>query len=198
MNQALADLNAIQRGLAQQYPENRYRPGVQMAAMLDDAVSNARSGLIFLFAAVGVVLIIGCTNVAGLLLARASSRRGEVAVRAALGASRLRLLRQFLLESLLLAVAGGAAGIVISFFLLRLGLQIVPFDLPRLYSVAMDGRVLIFAILLSASTALIFGLLPAWKVSQLSPSLNLLRRRKRGTAIGGRRFGNFWNGFPVE
>jgi putative ABC transport system permease protein len=173
MEQALADLNTIQGALSQQYSENRSRPGVLMESMLDGAVSDARSGLIFLFAAVGVVLVIGCANVAGLLLARASTRRGEVAVRVALGANRARLLRQFLSESLLLAVAGGTVGVPLSFLLLRLGLQIVPFDLPRVYAVGMDGRVLTFAILLSASTALMFGLLPAWKVSQLSPAAGL-------------------------
>src|SRR5262249_49151512 len=87
--------------------------------------------------------------------------------------NRLRLLRQFLLESLLLAVAGGVVGILISYFLLHAGLHIVPYDLPRLYSVTVDARVLTFTILLSAGTALIFGLLPAWKVSQLNPVIGL-------------------------
>ena len=173
ITQALADLDTIQRRLAQQYPENRRRPAVQVVPVLDDAVSGARAALVLLFGAVGVVLVIGCANVAGLLLARASSRRAEVAVRAALGANRARLVRQFLLESLLLAVAGGAAGIPLSFLLLRLGLRIVPFDLPRLYSVTVDGRVLAFAILLSAVTALIFGLLPAWKATQSDPVTGL-------------------------
>ncbi len=173
MKQALADLNTIQRSLAQQYSENRYRPAVEMAPMLDDAVSGVRSALILLLAAVGTVLVIGCANVAGLLLARASSRQREVAVRAALGANRPRLLRQFLLESLLLAAAGGVLGVLISFFLLKAGLRMVPFDLPRLYSVAIDGRVLAFTIFLSAGTALAFGLLPAWKATQSNPVAGL-------------------------
>src|SRR6266496_223090 len=173
MKQALADLNTIQRSLAQQYSENRYRPAVEMAPMLDDAVSGVRSALILLLAAVGTVLVIGSANVAGLLLARASSRQREVAVRAALGANRPRLLRQFLLESLLLAAAGGVLGVLISFFLLKAGLRMVPFDLPRLYSVAIDGRVLAFTIFLSAGTALAFGLLPAWKATQSNPVAGL-------------------------
>jgi predicted permease len=173
MAQATADMNTIQRRLSQQYSEDRDRGAVSIVPMLDQAVSDTRSNLLLLLGAVGAVLIIGCANVAGLLLARASSRRTEVAVRTALGASRPRLLRQLLLESLLLAVVGGGIGMLISFFLLKAGLRMVPSELPRLYSVTIDGRVLIFTVLLSAGTALIFGFLPAWKVTRLDPATGL-------------------------
>ena len=171
--QALADLNTIQRSLAQQYSEDRYKLGVSISPLLDDAVADVRSVLILLLAAVGVVLLIACANVAGLLLARANARRPEVALRTALGASRIRVIRQLLVESLLLAVAGGTLGILASFALLRLGLHLVPADLPRMYNIVIDARVLAFAVLLSAITALIFGLLPAWKMSRSDPSTAL-------------------------
>ena len=185
LKQALADLNSIQRGLAQHYSEDRYRLAVSVTSLLDETVSDVRSALSLLFAAVGVVLIIGCANVAGLLLARASQRRPEVAMRTALGASRPRILRQLLLEALLLALGGGGLGILVSFVLLRAGLHFIPGDLPRLYDVGIDGRVLTFAILLSAGTALIFGLLPAWRMSRLDPAHAL--REGGHTMTSGRR-----------
>jgi predicted permease len=173
IQQALADLNAIQRGLAQQYSEDRYRLGVSVAPLLETAVWDVRPKLVLLFAAVGVVLLIGCANVAGLLLARANGRRPELALRAALGATRFRLLRQLLLEALLLALAGGATGVVLSYVALRIGIKVFPTQLPRLYDVTIDNRVLAFAILLSAATALIFGLLPAWRMSHMNPAHSL-------------------------
>jgi predicted permease len=141
--------------------------------LLEREVSDIRPALSLLFAAVGIVLLIGCANVAGLLLARANGRRPEVALRTALGASRIRVVRQLLIEALLLAFAGGAAGILAAFALLRAGLQLIPKDLPRLYNIAIDGRVLAFAALLSACTALIFGLLPAWRISKSDPATAL-------------------------
>ena len=173
IKQALAELNTIQHGLAQQYSEDRYRLGVSINPLLDQEVSDVRPALTLLFAAVGIVLIIGCANVAGLLLARANGRRPEVALRTALGASRIRVVRQLLVEALLIACAGGAAGILASFALLRAGLHLIPEDLPRLYNLGIDGRVLAFAALLSACTALIFGLLPAWRMSKSDPATAL-------------------------
>jgi putative ABC transport system permease protein len=173
LKQALAELNTIQRGLAQQYSEDRDRPAVSINPLLEQEVSDIRPALSLLFGAVGIVLIIGCANVAGLLLARANGRRPEVALRTALGASRIRVVRQLLVEALLLAFAGGASGILASFALLRAGLQLIPRDMPRSYNIAIDGRVLAFAALLSACTALLFGLLPAWRISKSDPATAL-------------------------
>jgi putative ABC transport system permease protein len=185
VKQALAELNTIQHGLAHQYSEDRYRSGVSINPLLDREVSDMRPALSLLFAAVGIVLLIGCANVAGLLLARANGRLAEVALRRALGASRIRVVRQLLVEALLLAFAGGTAGILASFALLRAGLHLIPRDLPRLYNIAIDGRVLAFAALLSACTALVFGMVPAWRISKSDPATAL--RDGGFTTTSGRR-----------
>jgi predicted permease len=169
VEQAQADLTAVQGQLAKQYPEDRYELAIQVTPLLEDSVGGVRQVLMLLMAAVGAVLMIGCANVAGLLLARASQRRSELALRTALGASRARILRQILLESLLLALGGGIAGILLSFILLQAAMGLLPADTPRLPDVAMDTRVMEFAILLSAITSLIFGLLPAWRMSRQDP-----------------------------
>jgi predicted permease len=184
--QALAEMNLIQRGLAQSYSEDLYKLGVSITPLLNQAVSDVRSILSLLFAAVGAVLLIGCANVAGLLLARANSRRPEVALRTALGASRFRVVRQLLVEALLLAFAGGATGILLSVALLRVALRFIPSDLPRLYNISIDARVLAFAVTLSAATALIFGLLPAWRMSRPNPA-DALREFSSNTTSGRRR-----------
>jgi putative ABC transport system permease protein len=184
--QALADMNAIQRSLAQEYNENSYRLGVSVVPLLEQSVADARTALSLLFAAVGTVLIIGCVNVAGLLLARANARQPEIAIRTALGASRFQVLRQLLVEALLLAFSGGALGIAMSLALLRMGLRFIPSDVPRLYAVALDARVLTFATVLSLATALVFGFMPAWKMSRSDPASSL-RDGGYATTSSGRR-----------
>ena len=173
MNQALADLNTIQRNISLQYSEDRLRPAVAVMPLLNEAVSDASTHLWFLFISVGVLLLIGCANVAGLLLARANRRRPELALRTALGASRGHVIRQLLVEAMLLALAGGTLGIVLSFALVRMAPRFVPQDLPRLYNASLDFRVLGFAVFLSAATAIAFGLLPAWIMSRQDPAHSL-------------------------
>jgi predicted permease len=184
--QALAEMNTIQRGVAQSHPEDLYKLGVAVTPLLNQAVSSVRPVLALLCAAVGAVLLIGCANVAGLLLARANGRRPEVALRTALGASRIRVVRQLLVEALLLALGGGAAGILLSAALLRVALGFIPEDLPRLYDISIDARVLAFAVALSAATALIFGLVPAWRMSRADPA-SALRELASNTTSGRRR-----------
>ena len=173
LNQARADLNTIQRSLSRQYSEDRLRSAVAVMPLLNEAVSDVRTPLIFLFISVGVLLLIGCANVAGLLLARANRRRAELALRTALGASRGRVVRQLLLEALLLAIGGGMLGILLSILLLKIAPRFIPGDLPRLYNASLDLRVLTFAVVLSAGTAIIFGLLPAWIMSRQDPAHSL-------------------------
>ncbi len=186
IEQARADLNTIQRQLAQRYPENRNRPALLIQPLLQQQVGDSRNVLLLLLASVGVVLLIGCANVAGLLLARATSRKPEIAIRTALGASRIRVMRQLLIESLLLAICGGVIGILASILFVRVGIRLVPEDLPRLFNVSIDLRVLLFSVLLSGATALIFGLLPAWRISHSDPA-NALRDGGTTTTPGRRR-----------
>jgi putative ABC transport system permease protein len=183
LSQALADLNTIQRGLAQQYPEIGSRSAVSIAPLLDDAVGQARPVLMLLLGSVALVLLIACANVAGLLLARATSRRAELAVRTALGANRVRVARQLLIEALLLAIGGGDFGILAAIAVLRIGVRYVPSDVPRMYNVALNGHILAFAVFLSAATALIFGFLPAWRMSKSDPA-NTLRESGAGMTSG--------------
>jgi len=170
-DQAQADLEVIARNLSTQYPDsNRHFVGAVVTTELENLVGDTRPALRILFGAVTFVLLIACANVAGLLLARASRRRAEFAVRAALGASRGQIVRQMLVESVALGLCGGVVGIVFAIGLLRVLLQLVPSDVPRLGQVSVDGSVLAFATLVSVITGLLFGVLPAWRTSLVNPS----------------------------
>jgi predicted permease len=137
-----------------------------------------------LFCAVACLLLIVCVNVAGLLLSRMSRRRGEFAIRAALGATRAQMLRQLLVESVMLSVGGGALGVAAAFALLRASARLLPAGLPRVDQISMDGRVLGFAVVVSVLTGVLFGVLPAWRASKQDPAA-ALGDNGRG-ATGGR------------
>ena len=147
-------------------------------------IGNFRPALRLLFAAVMLVLLIACANVAGLLLARATRRRSEMALRTALGAGRGQIIRQVLAECILLSLCGGALGVVFSSWTLDTLLRFVPADLPRAGQISVDGAVLAFATVVSLATGLLFGVLPAWRMSRLDPSLAL---RDGGRSVTGGR-----------
>jgi putative ABC transport system permease protein len=156
---ATADVRAIAQRI---FPTDRAsNPDVTVAGAHDVLVENARLGIIVLFGAVGFVLLIACANVASLLLVRGSVRRREVAMRAALGAGRGRLVRQLLTESVLLAIAGAAAGVVIARSLLLVLARIRPPDLPRVDQIGIDGTVLLFVTGAAVLTGIAFGIIPA-------------------------------------
>ena len=172
--QATAEMDAIAANLAKQYPDwNARLTAVEIKPSLEEMTGDVRGPLRILLTAVGALLLIACANVAGLLLARGSSRQAELAVRAALGASRSEITLQLLAESLLLSLAGGAAGVLIAGAALKGILYFIPKSLPRLDTIAINGPVLAFAVGVSVLTGIVFGLLPARRLSQLNPALAL-------------------------
>lgn len=162
--QAKADMDALAWHLAEAYPDPNRGTGVSIFPLKQDMVGDIRPFLIVLLAAVGLVLLIACVNVANLLLARSTARTREISVRMALGAGRARIMWQLLAESVLLGVAGGALGLLVAWVSTRAALKLLPQALPRAEDIHLDGRVLMFTLLVSVLTGILFGLVPALKM----------------------------------
>ena len=183
VEQAQAELQAIAAQLAQAYPRTNANVSAAVVPLRESLVGKVRLALLVLFGAVGFVLLIACANVANLLLARGTERSREFAIRAALGAGRGRLLRQLLVESLMLALVGGISGVLLSGWLIDLIIAFSPGNLPRLNQVSLNPAVLIFALGVSVLTALIFGLVPALHLAR--PDLQeTLKEEGRGATSG--------------
>jgi predicted permease len=183
MAAAQSRLDALVASLQKQFPdvypvESAWR--VRLVPIKESVFGNVRQSLILLFGAVGLVLLIGCVNVANLLLARASARGREMAVRQALGAARNRLVRQLLTESVLLSLLGGVAGVAILFCTKRFLLQMLPQSLPRLHDISINWSVMLFALGASVLAGTIFGLAPAFEVGRLNLG-QMLRLEGRGS-----------------
>ena len=183
--QAEAELTAITGQLSRQYPkENGGKLGVRMLNLHDGIVGDYRRALWILFGAVALVLLIACANLANLLLARAAGRRKEMAIRAALGASRVKLIRRLLTESLLLALAGAVLGLLLAVGGGEMLLALSPTSLPRAREAGLDARALGFTLAVSLLCGLLFGLAPAWQSSGID--LNRELRESGKGAVGGR------------
>jgi putative ABC transport system permease protein len=184
--QAQADIDMINQRLSQNYAETNGGWGVRLTELRERLVAELKTSLLILLGAVAFVLLIACANVANLLLARAAYRQKEIAVRTALGASRLRVVRQLLTESVLLSVVSGVAGLALSFWLIKLLLAITPPNTPRMNEIGIDRRVFAFTLSVTVLAGLLFGLFPALQTSRPNLNETLKDSGQRGSETGGR------------
>ena len=180
LQQAQSQVSAINAQLAQAFPDTNKNWDAHLARLHERLVRSVRPSLLLLLGAVGCVLLIGCANVANLLLSRAAGRQKEVAIRTALGASRGRIVRQMLTESVLLSTIGGALGLIFSFWFVELLISISPPDSPRFSEANLDYRVLVFTLVISVVTGIMFGLAPALQASMLDVSGSLKEGGRSG------------------
>lgn len=185
LEQAKADLDLLSRQIEQQWPQSNTNLSFSAVSMHEDLTRDYRPALLVMLGAVGLVLLIACANVANLLLARAAARQKEVAIRMALGASRRRIASQLLTESLLLSLAGGAAGLLLASWGIDLLVAYGPPEVPRLREVSLDRYVLAFTFGVSMLTGVLFGLVPALHASKPDPG-NMLKDTGRGFSHAGR------------
>jgi putative ABC transport system permease protein len=190
METARADIDAVQNGLRAEHPADYSRSTMTLVPLQDELTGKVKPALTVLMGAVAFVLLIACANVASLLLARMAQRERDLALRTALGASRARIVRQLLIESALLGLAGGAAGLLLSGWGVPLLATLAPTTMSRLAGVHVDVRVVAFSIAISLTTALIFGLLPSLRASRIDLQATLhadVRKTARAATSPARR-----------
>lgn len=185
--QAAGELNAIARRLQEQYPvENARKRGVRLMTLVEGIAGSFRTSLWTLFAAVAAVLLVACANLANLMLTRAAARRRDLAVQLAIGASRVSVVRQVVVESLLVSVTGGAGGVLLAQWGLAALVAMAPAELPRANEIRIDTTVMLFSLALSVLTGLLFGVFPAITSSRVDVR-DALQGGSRGTTAAGRR-----------
>ncbi|HLJ47017.1 MAG TPA: ABC transporter permease [Bryobacteraceae bacterium] len=184
--QGLTDLNTIEADLTKQANTAGMEFRAVVNSLQDQLVSGSRRGLLLLLGAIGMVLLIMCVNLGNLMLARAAARQREMAVRSALGASQWRMIRQVLTESIGLSLTGGLAGVALAYVAVRAFIASAPVDIPRLNEVHLDMRALLFALAISFSSGLLFGVIPAWRAAHSSPQ-DVLRTGGRTITHGRQR-----------
>jgi predicted permease len=187
LEQARNEMNGIAARLQKEYPKSNTGIGVTVDSVLNAYVGTIRPALLVLMAAVGFVLLIACANIANLSLARTTERNRELAVRTAMGASRFRLMRQLLTESMLLALIGGALGLFVAYSVTNAVSKISTSSVPRVDTVSIDGGVLLFTLGISLVTGLFFGLFPAWHASRTDIGETMKEGGRSGTAGAGKK-----------
>jgi putative ABC transport system permease protein len=183
--QAQADLDSVAERIERESPKTNTGVRVRVVPFAHYVMGRARPAMLIMLGAVGLLVLLACANIANLLLARAVGRRRETGIRLALGAARGRLLRQWLTESLLLAIAGGAAGLLLAAASLRFLVHLAPQDIPRLGETRLDGAVLAFTVCLSLLAGLLFGVFPAWLAAGTDPQEAMAEGGARNGAPSG-------------
>jgi putative ABC transport system permease protein len=186
LSQAQAEMDTINQRLEQSYVETNNGWGVRLVELRESLVGELRPSLLILLGAVAFVLLIACANVANLLLARAASRQKEIALRTALGASRLRVVRQLLTESVMLSTVSGVLGLALSLWLIKLLIAMIPPNTPRIEEIRIDLRVFGFTLGVTVLSGLLFGLFPALQTSRPNLNETLKDNGQRGSETGGR------------